>query len=137
MYHMSLRINPPTKIFVSNSPIHGLGVFSKDFIEEGEIIEESPIITLPINKGELSGILLDYRFNWPTGLDWQEQVVGLGFASLYNHSENPNAYWVSDTQRKTFKFISKRVINPMEEIFVYYGDSSYWNDGRNHIEVIS
>ena len=27
-------------------------------------------------------------------------------------------------------------INPDEEIFVFYGDDSYWNDGRTHTEII-
>jgi hypothetical protein len=133
---MSFRINPPTKIYVDKSPIHGWGVFASEDIIEGEIIEETPVLTLPINKGEVSGILLDYRFNWPQGVEWEEQVVGLGFASLYNHSDTANAYWVSDSDRKTFKFISNRNISAGEEIFIWYGDVSYWNDGRDHINVI-
>jgi SET domain-containing protein len=133
---MITRINPPTKIYVDKSPIHGWGVFASQDIEEGEIFEEVPVLTLPINKGESSGILLDYRFNWPTGVEWDEQVVGLGFASLYNHSNNPNSYWVSDNDKKTFKFVSNRKILSGEEIFVWYGDISYWNDGRNHVTVI-
>jgi SET domain-containing protein len=133
---MSFRINPPTKIYVDKSPIHGWGVFASEDIKEGEVIEEVPILTLPINKGEVSGILLDYRFNWPQGVEWEEQVVGLGFASLYNHSDSANAYWVSDTDKRTFKFISNRNISVGEEIFVWYGDVNYWNDGRTHVNVI-
>lgn len=133
---MSFRINPPTKIYVDKSPIHGWGVFASHDIEEGEVFEEVPVLTLPINKGENSSILLDYRFNWPQGVEWIEQVVGLGFASLYNHSDNANAYWISDTDKKTFKFVSNRKILSGEEIFIWYGDVNYWNDGRTHVTVI-
>ena len=133
---MSFRINTPTKIYVDKSPIHGWGVFASEDINEGELIEEVPVLTLPINKGEVSGLLLDYRFNWPQGVEWEEQVVGLGFSSLYNHSETANAYWISDSDKKTFKFISHRNISAGEEIFIWYGDVSYWNDGRDHINVI-
>ena len=49
---MSFRINPPTKIYVDKSPIHGWGVFASQDIEEGEVFEEVPVLTLPINKGE-------------------------------------------------------------------------------------
>lgn len=133
---MSFRINPPTKIYVDKSPIHGWGVFASHDIEEGEVFEEVPVLTLPINKGENSSILLDYRFNWPQGVEWIEQVVGLGFASLYNHSDNANAYWISDTDKKTFKFVSNRKILSGEEIFIWYGDVNYWNDGRAHVTVI-
>ncbi len=132
---MSFRINPPTKIYVDKSPIYGWGVFASQDIIEGEIIEEVPILTLPINKGDVSGILLDYRFNWPQGVEWEEQVVGLGFASLYNHSDTANAYWVSELDKRTFKFISNRNISAGEEIFVWYGDVNYWNDGRSEIKL--
>lgn len=134
---MSFRIDPPKKIYVDKSPIQGLGVFASDFIEENELIEECSILTLPIEKGEVSGLLLDYRFNYPSGVEWEEQVVGLGFASLYNHSETPNAYWVSNNDKRTFKFIANKKISPGDEILVYYGDVNYWNDGRTHVTVIS
>lgn len=131
---MDFRIFSPTKIYVDKSPIHGWGVFAKYTIEEGEILEECPVLTLPMQKGEVSSLMIDYRFNWPASNEWEEQVIGLGFASLYNHSNTPNAYWISDTDKKTFKFIASRQIQPNEEIFVWYGDDSYWNDGRSHIE---
>jgi len=133
---MSFRINPPTKIYVDKSPIHGWGVFASQDIETGEIIEEVPVLELPINKGEVTSLLIDYRFNWPQGVEWHKQVVGLGFASLYNHSNDANAYWVSDLEKNTFKFISNKKISSGDEIFIWYGDVSYWNDGRNHISVV-
>ena len=124
------------KIFIDKSLVHGWGVFAKEFIKKDEIFEECPILTLPINQGEITSLLIDYRFNWPQGVEWQEQVIGLGYASLYNHSENANAYWVSDIEGRTFKFIASRDIHPGEEIFVWYGDVNYWNDGRNHTSVV-
>ena len=106
------------KIFIDKSPVHGWGVFAKEFIKKDEIFEECPVLTLPINQGEVTSLLIDFRFNWPQGVECQEQVIGLGYASLYNHSENANAYWVSDTGEKTFKFVAKGDIQPGEEIFV-------------------
>jgi SET domain-containing protein len=132
---MSFRINPPTKIYVDKSPIHGWGVFASQDIETGEIIEEVPVLELPINKGEVTSLLIDYRFNWPQGVEWDKQVVGLGFASLYNHSNDANAYWVSDLEKNTFKFISNKKISSGDEIFIWYGDVSYWNDGRSEIKI--
>jgi uncharacterized protein len=133
---MSFIIKSPKKIYVNKSPIQGLGVFASEVIEEGELIEECPILTLPIQKGETSSLFIDYRFNFPSGIEWDEQVIGLGFASLYNHSDSPNAYWVSDNDKRTFKFIANKKISPDDEIFVYYGDVSYWNDGRNHVNIV-
>lgn len=124
------------KVYVNKSPIHGLGVFAKEFISSGEVFEECPILTLPIQKGELSSLLLDYRFNWPQGTEPEEQVISLGFGSLYNHSENANAYWKSNFENRTFLFVAYRDIQPNEEIFVWYGDINYWNDGRNNTNII-
>jgi SET domain-containing protein len=131
-----IEIFPPKKIVAKESPVHGLGVFCFELIRAGEVIEECPIFTLPIKKGESSPLLIDYRFNWPQGNVWEEQVVSWGYGSLYNHSDFANAYWVSDIERRTFKFIANRDILPGEEIFVWYGDGNYWNDGRNHTEVV-
>ena len=134
---MTSQIYPPQKIYVKNSPVHGLGVFASEKINKGEIFEVCPILSLPMKFGEVSPLFIDYRFNWPSGTsEWEEQVISLGFGSLYNHSESPNAYWYSDNETRTFKFASSRDIEPEEEIFVWYGDVSYWNDGRNHISVV-
>jgi len=124
------------KIFIDRSPIHGWGVFAKENIKEGEVFEECPVLPLPIQKGESSSLLIDYRFNWPQGTEWEEQVISWGYGSLYNHSDPANAYWVSDLDRRTFKFIANRDIIAGEEIFIWYGDESYWNDGRNHTSVV-
>ena len=124
------------KIYVYKSQIHGWGVFAKEDIMEGEVFEECPILTLPIKKGEITSLLIDYRFNWPQGNDFEEQVVTLGYGSLYNHSDDANSFWISDLENRTFKFISNREIKKGEEIFVWYGDIGYWNDGRTNTNVL-
>ena len=124
------------KIYVDKSPVHGWGVFAKEDIMEGEVFEECPVLTLPIEKGEVTSLLIDYRFNWPQCVEYQEQVIALGNGSLYNHSENANAYWISNLENKTFQFISHREIKKGDEIFTWYGDVSYWNDGRTHTNVV-
>jgi SET domain-containing protein len=124
------------KVYVDKSPIHGWGVFAKEDIMECEVFEECPVLALPIEKGEVTSLLIDYRFNWPQGNEWEEQVLVLGFGELYNHSENANAYWISNIENKTFQFISHRKIKKGEEIFVWYGDVNYWNDGRNHTLLV-
>jgi hypothetical protein len=132
-----MRIFPPTKIFLAKSPIHGYGIFANSFIKKGEIIEECPILDLKVPKGERCDILSDYRFNWPYGTsDWEKQVVAWGWGSLYNHSENPNASWRSNTERNTFEFYALTQIKPFEEILIFYGGTEYWLDGRTHVNVV-
>jgi SET domain-containing protein len=123
------------KIEFKISPVHGLGVFAIEKILKGEVIEKCSVLSLPIAKGDVTPLLIDYRFNWPSGSEWEEQVIALGYASLYNHSSTPNAYWYSVYEERVFLFIASNDIEVGEEIFIYYGDENYWNDGRNRIEV--
>ena len=132
-----MRINPPTKIYVESSPIHGLGVFASEDISEEEILEVCTVIDMGMRFGDTSHILIDYRFNWPQGgSPWDKQVVSTGFALLYNHSNTPNAAWRSNLENNTFEFYSIKNIKAGEEVFVWYGDVSYWNDGRAHTNVV-
>ena len=131
-----MRIRPPHKIYISNSSIHGYGVFAGEIIYSGEVIEETPIFELGIEKGQSSSLMLDYRFNWPQGGDWESQVIAWGYGSLYNHSEHPNAFWRSNMERGTFEFVAIRQIEIDEEVLVWYGDIEYWQDGRTKIDVI-
>jgi SET domain-containing protein len=129
-----MKIQMPNKIYIDNSPIHGLGVFASQIIYEGEIIEICPVIDMGLNK-EVSPILIDYRFNWPQGNEWTNQVVAAGYAMLYNHSNRPNSNWRSNEQMKTFEFYATKQIQPNEEILIYYGDVNYWSDGRTDIDI--
>jgi len=122
------------KIQLRKSPVHGWGVFAKEMIFKNEILEEIPFLILPINKGEVSSLFIDYRFNFPTG-DWKYQVLPMGFACYYNHSNTPNAGWYTDEENEIFVFSSNRLIDKDEEICTYYGDVNYWNDGRARIGV--
>jgi SET domain-containing protein len=126
-----------TKIQISDSPVHGLGVFATKNIANGELIEECPFLVLPLAPFEVSSLMVDYRFNYPMGMltDNSVQVIALGAGSIYNHSNTNNAYWVTDTDRKTFKFYANTDIKAGEEIFTYYGGEEYWTDGRTRIEV--
>ena len=131
-----MRINPPTKIYLDKSQIHGRGIFASERIITNEIFEVCPYLDLGIPKKATSPLLMNYRFNWPQGTsDWDLQVVGLGFSSFYNHSETPNANWRSNIQDDTFEFYATKDIEAGEEIFVYYGGEEYWKDGRTDIDV--
>ena len=41
-----MRIDIPSKIYVDNSPIHGLGVFAKEQILKDEVFEVCPVIDM-------------------------------------------------------------------------------------------
>lgn len=97
-------------------------------------MEEVPFLILPMKKGESSSLFLDYRFNFPS-IDWKYQVLPAGFSCYYNHSNNPNSGWYTDEANEIFVFTANKDIKKDEEIFTYYGDVSYWNDGRTHTQL--
>jgi len=132
---MKTRLFFNNKIELRKSPIHGWGVFAKDDINANEILEEIPYLILPIEKGEASSLFLDHRYNFPTG-DWKYQVMPMGFAAYYNHSNNANAGWYTDVENDIFVFTTNRFIKKDEEIFTYYGDVNYWNDGRSNTNIL-
>jgi len=113
------RIEASQKIFISKSKIKGAGkgVFAKDEIIQGDIIERCPVIEVslkdPANNDE--GKLVDYFFYFGEGL-----AIALGFGSLYNHSYNPNATYKINLSNKTIDFIAIKNINSREEITVNY-----------------
>ena len=51
-------INLPSQIYLKVSHNRGLGVFARDFILCGDVIEDCPLLTLPIMKGENSSLLI-------------------------------------------------------------------------------
>lgn len=133
-----MQLKPPSKVVIKSTDNKGWGCFASDRILAGEIIEECHLVGLPIKPGEPSSLLIDYRFNWPkSASEWVEQVIPLGFGCIYNHNDDNNAVWQDHPEHhKVFQFIAIRDIEPGEEICTYYGPSSYWQDGRNHTNVV-
>jgi SET domain-containing protein len=122
-----MRINPPTKIYLDKSPIHGIGVFASEKIKIWEVIEICPIVDINLKDSDPSRILIDYRFNWPQGGNPEKQVVSGGYGMFYNHSEKASAAWRSNKENNTFEFYALREIEKGEEILVYYGSEEYWD----------
>ena len=115
-----------SKIRVQQSPVHRWGMFAVEKIKANEIIEECPMVELEqrwLDKDE--SIFSRYRFNFPSGGHPESQQICLGYGSIYNHSNEPNAYWHSvyySSEISTYRFIALRDIEPNEEIFICYGN---------------
>jgi SET domain-containing protein len=113
-------IFPSSNIYANQSSIEGLGVFARHSIKEGDVIEEAPLILIP--EDQLSDLtktcLLEYYFAW--GHKFSEAAIGLGFASLYNHSFEPNAKYIKDVENSVLRFVAIKDIKQDEEIVVNY-----------------
>ena len=79
-------------IYVGNAGRKGRGVFAGEHIKIGWLVEEAPILTFSMDADEGEWSYFDHViYEW--GEDGQFGLA-LGFGSLYNHSNNPNAAYV-------------------------------------------
>lgn len=125
-------LGPSSKIMLGQSSIHGFGVFAKEEIKKGELIEEARLL----------------RFKWrsfyitePTTLDYiwvnnkcqcdickehgYRVYLALGNGSLYNHANIPNTTQKLNFKEETISITAKEDIPANQEIFVSYGEN-YW-----------
>lgn len=108
------------KLIVKKSAIHGYGVFAGKAIKKGERIEECYAILTKVEDD----ILGDYYFDMRG-----KNAVLTGFGWIYNHSEDPNAYYEINYKNRLMVFKAERAIKKGEEIFVSYGDD--WFKSRD------
>jgi len=98
----------------------GRGVFTRQKISAGTLIESCPIILL--DESELSPIqatrLDEYYYLW--SVDQKDAALPLGYGLLYNHSDTPNAYYQRDLDNGIMNYIAIAEISPGEEITVNY-----------------
>lgn len=117
-----MKIIPPTKIYLKESSLHNLGVFSSQIIKKGEVIEVSPFISFPQKPNEKLPVFANYAFCYPRSENWREHALVLGYGSYYNHSETPNVDWSTDEKTRTFVFFALRDIEIGEELLTNYGN---------------
>lgn len=114
------------KIFLKESKIKGAGrgVYAKENIKKGEIIETAPFVEISGNDTSKvnESILVTYFFYF--GKDKEKIALALGFGSLYNHSNKPNMTYKIKPKEKTINFISLRDIKKGEEITFNYKNGS-------------
>jgi SET domain-containing protein len=121
---MNYSLEKPEKLEVNYSPIQGRGVFASKKINKGEVLEECHFFSLGIdNFDELIDSVKPFVFAWPKG--GKDSAFVTGFASIYNHSHEPNADWETDTIKEVFRFFSLKNIEIGEEIFIKYGNYEF------------
>jgi hypothetical protein len=97
----------------------GRGVFARRSIRKGEIIEVCPVIPLtPREANSAKTILDDYYFEWGSG--GKAYAVALGFGSLYNHADEPNATFVNRTRQLQIVVRARKPIAKGEQITINY-----------------
>lgn len=113
------------KIEIRKSPLHGYGVFAKDDITKGELLEECYYLEIGWSE-EMEVYRFDFKDNQlgqtPAGESPEKMVISLGFGSMYNASlpGEENGSISHDLDNEIFVFKSVKDIKKDEEILLYY-----------------
>ena len=97
----------------------GRGVFALKDFRRGELIEKAPVLLLsPKESLVCEKTMLDnYLYEWRTTKD---AAIVLGYGSLYNHSNSPNATYSMLYKEKAVVYKAFMPIHKEEEIFIDY-----------------
>lgn len=127
-------INILNNIYIKESSTEGLGIFANHAIDNNIVIENCPIVPLAFRSRYHSDPqIYNYLFSSPHCECTECKNHGynlymlLGYAMLYNHSDNHNAEIKFDIKNRTASIISTQTINKDEEIFINYSQKSFLN----------
>ena len=116
------------KIQYVTIPGKGRGVIAKAAIAAGELIERSPVLPIGSVESESPG-LNDYSFAWGEDVEGfepgKECAVGLGYLSLYNHSDTSNVSLTRHYEDNEMSIRALRDIAAGEELTINY-DVPLW-----------
>jgi len=115
-------------LFIGATDSMGHGVFTSENIEEGTIVETSPVIVMSREERKLldQTLLHDYIFEW--GKKKDQCCMALGYVPVYNHSYRSNCEYEMDFENKTIHIKAVRFIKAGEELFINYNGN--WNDNK-------
>ena len=114
---MKLLLN---KIIIKKSLRHGWGVFAEKNIKKGEKIEQCYFI---LSKGQ-DNSLEDFYFAVE-----RKYAILLGFGSIYNHSDDPNANYSINITKRIATIKAQKNIKKGEEILISYGEDWFKSRG--------
>jgi SET domain-containing protein len=128
-----LRPIPNHRAEVRSGPERGRGVFARQAIAAGTIVEMAPVIIVPaVECATLDRTILhDYYFHWDGDPDGDGRgALALGFVSLCNHSTRPRARVDRNFTRCTLDLVAIADIEPGAEITIDYG-CELWFEPRD------
>jgi SET domain-containing protein len=119
----ALRPVPNDRLEIRDDPQKGRGVFAREPIAAGALIEAAPVIILPAAQCGLidKTILHDYYFHWDGDPDGEGRgALALGLVSLCNHSRRPRARVRRNYARETLDLVALMPIAAGEEVTIDY-----------------
>ena len=113
-------------LFVDQTGSMGRGVFTRERIPAGTILEISPVIIISLDDRQLldKTILHDYIFDW--GKNKDKCCMALGLIPIYNHSYKSNCEYFMDYEDDTIMVKTICAIEKGEELYINYNGD--WDD---------
>ena len=117
-----------SSLYIGETKLMGLGVFTSANIDEGTVIEESPVVVMSKDERKLldQTLLHDYIFEW--GEEKDQCCMALGYVAVYNHSYQSNCEYEMDFKKRMIIIKTVQVIKAGEELFINYNGN--WNDTK-------
>ncbi|MGD9726952.1 MAG: SET domain-containing protein-lysine N-methyltransferase [Nitrospira sp.] len=112
-------MRPPIGIRVGAAGKKGRGVFATREFLPGDVIERSPIIIID-DLDDVERISATRLENYWYSAGGDACAIGLGFASLYNHSYKANANYDVRPDDDLVEIVAVRKIRPDTEITINY-----------------
>jgi SET domain-containing protein len=113
-----------SRVEIRTSPGRGRGVFARESMLPGTIIEAAPVIVLPASDCPTldQTIIYDYYFHWDGDPDGAGRgALGLGVVTLCNHSRRPAARVDRNYAQLTLDLVAIARIEPGDEVTIDYG----------------
>ncbi|TMJ62988.1 MAG: SET domain-containing protein [Alphaproteobacteria bacterium] len=106
-----------------SDPAKGRGIFAREPLAAGTLIEAAPVIIVPTEQCALLDrtILHDYYFHWDGDPEGEGRgAVALGLVALCNHSRRPNARVRRNPARETLDLMALATIVEGDEVTIDY-----------------
>ena len=130
---MSLQQIPG--LYFAASDIHGRGVFCLNDLHRGDLIEIAPVISFSIGSIECLDKTKIYEYYFLWGEQMNLPAVALGYGSLFNHSDTPNAEFNLDLDAENIHFLATEDVTAGIEITTNYRagrpDQPLWFDVKS------
>jgi uncharacterized protein len=118
-----LRSGPNHRLEIRSDPVKGRGIFAREPLAAGTLIEAAPVIIVPTEQCPLLDrtILHDYYFHWDGDPEGEGRgAVALGLVALCNHSRRPNARVRRNPARETLDLMALTPIAEGDEVTIDY-----------------
>ena len=115
-------------LFTAKTRNMGQGVFTREALPAGLLLEMAPVIVLSCAECLLldKTLLHDYIFVW--GDDEKSCALALGYVSLYNHSYSSNCEYEMDFKKSLMSVKTVHAVKRGAELFINYNGD--WNNEK-------